>query len=139
MLWNYCYTDTLYTISSDSYPTGTRIHQFTGSRHHRDLDALYTVISCSYIIVTCIHWISIFLSYGSPFILHVLLLHVYSCIPITYCFLIRGSKPRGPPLESHIYCFPIPVILFYAINRAQVLLSCYMYHALYLFLLHCVL
>ena len=38
-----------------------------------------------------------------------------------------------------VILFPFPVILFYAINRAQVLLSCYLYHALYLFLLHCIL
>jgi len=48
-------------------------------------------------------------------------------------------QATGPPLESHIYCFSFSVILFYAINRAQVMLSCYMYHALYLFLLRCVL
>jgi len=30
--------------------------------------------------------VSIFLSYGSPYILHVLLLHVSSCIPVTWLF-----------------------------------------------------
>ena len=47
-------------------------------------------------------------------------------------------KPRRPPLESYISSFPFPVILFHAINRAHVLLSCYMYHALFLFLIYCV-
>jgi len=32
-------------------------------------------------------------------------------------------------VESHINCFLFPVILFYAINRAHVSLSCYRYHA----------
>jgi len=38
-----------------------------------------------------------------------------------------------------VILFPFPVILFYAINRALVQLSCYPYHVLYLFLLHCIL
>jgi len=48
-------------------------------------------------------------------------------------------------VESHIYCsrsryiVPVSRYLVYAINRAQVLLSCYLYHLLYLFLLHCIL
>ena len=73
--------------------TGTRIYQFTEYRisyycYHRYMDARYTVISCSHITVTyaqrtsvhaCI--VSIFLSYESPFIVHVLLFHVilYDC------------------------------------------------------------
>ena len=41
-------------------------------------------------------------------------------------------------VESHFYCFPFLDILFHAINRAHVMLSCYMYHVLYLFLIYCV-
>jgi len=37
------------------------------------------------------------------------------------------AMPRGSPLESHISYFSFPVILLYAINRAQALLSCYMW------------
>ena len=40
-----------YTDSID-----TRIHQFTEYRHHRYLDTLYIVISCSSITVTSIYW-----------------------------------------------------------------------------------
>ena len=84
----YCYTVTLYTIISYSCPTDTRIHQFTECRHficcyHRYMDTRYTVISCLHFTVTHACIVSIFLSYGSPFILHVLLLHVYSCILVT--------------------------------------------------------
>ena len=38
-----------------------------------------------------------------------------------------------------VLLFPFPVILFYAINRALVQLSCYPYHVLYVFLLQCIL
>jgi len=99
--------------------------------------------------------VSVFLLHGSLFILHELLLHGYSCIPVTWLFFftdidipITGhvkywyamcetkchvDPAMGPPLEFHISCFPLSVILFHASNRAHVLLSCYMYHALYLF------
>jgi len=117
------------------------------------MDAQYIVISCSHITVTYVHRtgihaciISIFLSYGSPFILHVLLCHV---IPVfllhDYCPLLILIFPLLDMwavdmrcVESHIYCFPFPVILFLTINRVHVLLSCYMYHVLYLFLIYCV-
>jgi len=41
-------------------------------------------------------------------------------------------------VEFHIYCFPFPVIVFHAINRSHVMLSYYMYHILYLFLIYCI-
>jgi len=47
-------------------------------------------------------------------------------------------QATGPLLESHISHFPFLVIFLYAVNRADVLLSCYMYHALFLFMIHCV-
>jgi len=89
----YCYTNPLYTIISYSYPTSTQIHQFTEYRHfiycsHRYMDARYTVISYLHITVTHACIVSIFLSYGSLFILHVLLLHVYSCIPVAWLFSV---------------------------------------------------
>jgi len=66
------------------------------------------------------------------FMLHELLLHRYSCIPITWLFLVTNidmifllldmwavdmqcveqcatSKPRGPPIESHISCSRFPL------------------------------
>jgi len=35
----------------------------------------------------------------------------------------RGSKPRGPPLESHISYFLFPIIVFHDINKPHILLS----------------
>ena len=72
---------TRYTIISYSCPTGTRIQQFTEYRHfiycyHRYMDARYTVISRLHITIAYAYIVSIFLSDGSPFILHALLLHV---------------------------------------------------------------
>jgi len=60
------------------------MHHFTKYRHviycyHRYMDS-------QHIIVTHACMVSLFLFYVSPFILHVLLLHAYSCIPVTYCF-----------------------------------------------------
>ena len=74
----------------------------------------------------------------------------YSCYTIVSCYGYRYSwywtceRLICDMWESHIYCsrtsiycscylvhviwFLIPVILFYAINRAQVQLSCYPYH-----------
>ena len=62
--------------------------------------------------------------------------HIYcSCyIVLVILFMLYCSRYSIPDI-----LFPIPVILFYAINRAQVQLSCYPYHVLYLFLLHCIL
>ena len=49
---------------------------------------------------------------------------------------VTWIQATGSPLEFHISCFPFSIILFHAINRAHVLLSCYMYHALFLFLIY---
>ena len=57
------------------------------------------------------------------------------CVELSATWIqATGATSRIPHL-----LFPFPVILFYAINRTQVLLSCYLYHALYLFLLRCAL
>ena len=165
MLWSYCYTDTMYTIS------GTRIHQFTRYRHfiywyHRYMDARYTV---SHVHTSLLHMFTarvymhvLFLSschmnHHSYYMYYCFMLSMYSYYMIVsrywywysrywinkllicdvWNWVPRGSKSWEPPLESHIYCFSFPVILFYAI-RAHVLLSCYMYHVLFLFLILCV-
>ena len=148
------YTDiiTLDTIISCSCITDTRAHYYIG---YCCMVILYTVISCSYNTshrFTCMHAliVSVFLLHGS-----LLLLHVYSCISITWLFPVtdidvilllldmsvvdvwcvelsaRGFKPRGLHLESHISCFSFSFILFHDINKAHVLLSYYMYHTLY--------
>ena len=134
-------------IATHICSTGTRINPFTEYRisyycYHRYMDARYTVMSCLHITVTHACIVSIFLSCGSLFILH-----VYSGFPVTWLIPVTAI---GFPVTGYMSCwyamcgilhllFPFFVILFYAINRAQVLLSCYMYHALYLFLLRCVL
>ena len=115
------------------------------------MDARYTVISCSHITVTYVHLtgihaciVSIFLSYGSPFILHVLLCHVipvfmlhdYFPLLILIFLLLDTWAVDMRCVKSHIYYFSFPVILIYAINRAHVLLSWYMYHVLYLLLIY---
>jgi len=58
---SHCYVDTVIhgTIISYSCPTDRRIHYFTRYRHFKYLYhryMVYTVISYSYITVTCIHW-----------------------------------------------------------------------------------
>ena len=67
----------------------------------------------------------------SPLHDYFLLLICYSRYWIMSCWYAMCGIPH--------LLFPFPVILLYAINRAQVLLSCYPYHVLYLFLLHCIL
>ena len=114
-------------------------------------------MSCFYIPVTHAYMVSLFLSYGSPFILHVLLCHVtifmlYDCfLFLIWIFSILDMRAVDMLyVDIHIYCsrFPlycscyiVPVsrYIVYAINRALVQLSCYPYQVLYLFLLHCIL
>jgi len=100
---------------------------------HMDHHSYYMIYCCMYIHASPLH------DYFPLRILIFLLLNMWAvdmqCVELSATWI----QVIGPPLESHIYCFLFPVILFYAINRAHVLLSCYMYHALYLFLIHCVL
>jgi len=102
---------------------------------------------------TCLYGFSIFLSYGSPCILHnSCSMFPYSCDTIVSCYWygyscywtwellicdMWTSTSIDPVILFSWYCsrsivldilFPIHVILFYAINRAQVQLSCYPYH-----------
>jgi len=121
------------------------VHHFTEHRYfiycdHRYMDTLHITITHA-----CM--VSLFLPYGSLLLLHALLCHAIPVfllydwlipvtdivIPITGCMSFWYAMCAIPHL-----LFQIPVMLFYAINRAQVLLSCYIYHVLYLFLLHCV-
>ena len=77
------------------------------------MDARYTVISCLHITVTHALIVSIFLSYGSPFILHVLLLHVSSCIPVTWIFPVTDIDS---PVTGYVSCWyatcGLPHLLF---------------------------
>ena len=152
-----CYTDYCYTYMFHWY-TDTPMHGLphviiSCYHHHMDSRQITVTHACM---------VSLFLSYGLPFILLVFLFHVivfmlYDCFLLLIWILplldMRAVDMRY--VDSHIYCsrfplycsryivpvilFSFPVILFYAINRAQVQLSCYLYHVLYLFLLHCIL
>jgi len=110
-----------------------------------------------HITVTHACMVSLFLSYGSPFVLHVLLCHVtvfmlYDCfLLLIWIFPILDMRAVDMRyVESHIYCsrfslycsryiVPVSRYIVLCINRAQVQLSCYPYHVLYLLLLHCLL
>ena len=118
------------------------MYHFAEYRHVIYCD--YRYMDSRHITITHACMVSLFLSYGSPCILHVLLFHV---IPV---FLLYDYFPLliliVPLLDTwavdmrlcgipHLL-FPFPVIVFYAINRAHVMLSCYMYHILHLFLIY---
>ena len=68
------------------------------------MNARYTIISCLHITVTHACIVSIFLTYGSPFILHVLLLHVYSCIPVAWLFPITAILVTGYMSCWYVMC-----------------------------------
>ena len=108
------------------------------------MNARYTVISCSHITVTYVHrmsvhacLVSIFLSYGSPSILHVILFHVIPVFLLHDCFLLLiwtfslldMSVVDRQYVESHIYCscFPLDCFLFplYCSMLSTELRSCY--------------
>ena len=112
-------------------------------------------MSCLHITVTHVCVVSIFLSYGSPCLLHVLLFHVpvfmlydwfllqwygysrYWTWELLICYMWTSTSiVHVSRYIVHVILFPFLVILFYAINRTLVQLSCYPYHVLYLFLLH---
>ena len=82
-----------------------------------------------------------------PFILHVLLFHAIPvCLFYDWLFSVTDIDITVTGYMSCWYAmygmpqilFPFPVIVFGAINRAHVTLSCYMYHILYLFLIYCI-
>ena len=54
------------------------------------------------------------------------------------CVDLSATWNKATEATSRIPHLPFLIILYHAITRAHVLLSCYMYHALYLFLIHCV-
>jgi len=85
------YTDTvtLDAIILCSCTTDTRTRYCTGCRY---TNILYTIISCSLMIITLIYMytcltVSVFLLHESLLLLHRLLLHAYSCIHVTWLFL----------------------------------------------------
>ena len=114
------------------------------------MDARYTVMTCSHITVTYVHRtgihayiISIFLSYGPPFILHVLLCHVipvfllhdYFSLLILIFLLLDTWAVDMRCVKSHIYYFPFRYLdLCYQQSSRPV--TVIMYHVLYLLLIY---
>ena len=132
-------------IISVTWMFGTQFcHVYTSLFH---LTLVYHVHDSLWYKFTGIHalLVYIFLSYKSPCILHVLLLHVSSCILVIWLFPVTDIDIPVTGHESWWYAicgiphllfpfpvilfpvilFPFPVILFYAITRAQVQLTCY--------------
>ena len=81
MLWSYCYTDTLYTIS------GTRIHQFT--RYHHFIYLISSLHECS------IHSYLMFTHYC-----YICSSHECTCMPCFYLLVIW--------ITVHITCIIVP-------------------------------
>jgi len=124
------------------------------------MDVLYTVRSCSYITVTCIHWytciyyfyIDHFSYYMDYCYMYITVFPLHDCFPLLilifplldmsvvdmWCVELSATwiQVMGP--TSRISHLLFLIILFHAINRAYAMLSCYMYQALYLFLIYCV-
>ena len=146
------YYDTSHSLIWYSCPTDIYMHHFTDTR--------YTDITATYAHRTSVHAcvISIFLSYGSPCILPVLLFHVpvfllYACFLLLIWIFplldLRAVDMRY--VEFHIYCsryivpvilFPFPVILFplyCSILSTELRSSYHVTRIMYLFLLHCIL
>ena len=101
------------------------LHRYYDPSHymHHFTDTRYTGITATYTHRTSVHACvgSIFLSYGPPCILHVLLYHVtvfmlYDCfLLLIWIFLILDMRAVDMRyVESHIYCscYIVPVILF---------------------------
>ena len=99
----------------------------------------YTCMSCLHITVTyaCHVFTSLL---HLPYMFHVTVFMLYACFPLLILLppLLDTWAVDMRYVDSHIYCFPFPVIVFRTINRAHVMLSYYMYHILYLFLIYCI-
>ena len=122
MLWSYCYTDTLYTIS------GTRIHQYTG---YRPVHSYFIFLHHCYIdSPVYMHWLSMSSCYmdhwlyyyswtflHSRYINHCLCHMDYcymsssSCIPVLILIfpLLDTWAVDMRCMESHIYCSRFPL------------------------------
>ena len=114
--------------------------------HRYDIYYYHRYMNSRHITVTHAFMVSLFLSYGFSCILNVLVFHVpvfmlYDCfLLLIWIFPLLNMRAVDTRyVESHIYCsryivpvilFPFLVILFYAINRTLVQLSCYPYLSL---------
>ena len=147
----HCYTCMHFISTYHGYTCMSLLHvHVTATRAchvYISLLHMHVMLPCD----SCLYGFSIFLSYGSPWLLHVLLFHapvfmIYDCcLLLIRVFLLLdmravdmryvGSSHLLFPFSVycswylvHVILFLILVILFYAINRAQVQLSCYPYH-----------
>jgi len=157
MYMYHCYTD---TITHDTIYVFFTLHWYMNTPFHYILSVhifvsslpRYSMHNYFMFLLHCyidssvyMYWLSMYSCcidhclYDCYMDIHVFPLHDYFPLLILKFTLLYRWVVDMRCVESHIYCFLFPVFLFYAINRAHVLLSCYMYHALYLFLPCCVL
>ena len=110
---------------------------------------LLTIMSCLHITVTHVCHVYISLLHMHVWFLYSChmdpcsyymysysMLFLYACFMIAWFPLLDTWAVDMQCVEFHSYCFPFPIIVFRAINRAHVMLSCYMYYILYLFLIY---
>ena len=123
----------------------TRYYYFMYKCHcYADTDTRDTIIACSWITVIyipvymhclCLYSCHIdhrsYCMYYCCMYLPVCPLHEYFPLLILIFPLLDIWAVDMRCVASHIYCFPFPVVLFYAINKAHVLFSYYLYHALF--------
>ena len=119
-----CYTDYYYT---------TMLHRYTDTRIFTGIHALIIYIySCSMYFLPVILFPDCF-----PLLLLILSLLIVSLLDIsvvdTRCVELSTTwiSATGATSESHISCISFPVILYHDFNKAHVLLSYYLYHALF--------
>jgi len=129
----YRYTNSLDTVISY---IGIIIIWILGTQlYHVHTSLLHMFTAPVYMHVLCLY--SCHMDHRSYYKYYCAMLSLYSCYMIIArywtCELLICDV-----WNSTSICFPFPVILFLAINKAHVLLSCYMYHVPYLFLIYCV-
>ena len=150
----------IFTVTYISCHTGHWYHMYM---YHRCTDTMTRYTSSSYscsplhripsfhILWSSLHGFSAYHCYTCMYGISILVIWV----PVPITCIIVPCYPCSPVIwlidsrywmHELLICdvcnptsiVPFPVILFYAINRAQVQLSCYLYHVLYVFLLHCI-
>ena len=103
--------------------TDTRIHRYSLVYMHWLF--IYILATCIFLPVISLH---------DCLLLLLLILSLLDMSDIdTRCVKLSATwiSATGPPLESHISCITFLVILFHDINKAHVLLSYNLYHALF--------
>ena len=141
-----CHREITRVIATHRCSTGTRIDQCTDYRISYSGNSY---VMFTYHCYTCMSWLHITVTYAChvftsllhlPYMFHVTVFMLYACFPLLILLppLLDTWAVDMRYMDSHIYCFPFPVIVFRTINRAHVMLLYYMYHILYLFLIYCI-